>query len=332
MTYCFERFVLHLESETGALRRRADQVLQYHRFQPVRHGASPDWTIRLVVKVPEEPSWPIAFEAGACRLRIGEEGCWLQYGAVAFAGSGSEWEGYVPAGCERLPDFAYGLVLVMCLLLREQGWFGLHGAGLVYQGQGVLLVGRSGVGKSTLAYSLVRCGWHFLTDDALMIYREGDGIEAVSFRKDFGLEVGSARYFPELAVFADRQPTDPNKRRIQVECLYPDRFCVRCRPALLVFPERAHAVQSRLQPLRRSEAFVRLLQAGLMLWRADDPMEWRLLEVMRRLVQQAPAYLLQLGLDVFDQPERLERLLHPMQRLVHQSGGGSWPVTNRIRV
>ncbi len=312
MTYRFETFALRLESDAEELMGCADQVLRYHRFRPVGDGASPDWTIRLVVKVPEEPAWPIAFEAASCRLRTGKAGYWLRYGEVAFAGSGSEWMGYVPAGCEKLPDFAYGLMLAVCLLLRKQGWFGLHGAGLVYQGKGVLLVGRSGVGKSTLAYSLVRCGWHFLTDDALMVYQGSDGIEAVSFRKDFGLDAKCVRYFPELAACSDRQPTDPNKRRIPMDRLYAGRFCARCRPALLVFPERTRAAQSRLRSLRRSEAFVRLLQAGLMFGGANDPAERRLLEIMRRLVQQAPAYLLQLGRDVFYRPEQLEQLLYPL--------------------
>lgn len=311
MIYRFEAFRLRLECESPALARRADQVLRYHRFEPVQEANASDWTLRLTSAVVAEPDWPVALEAAPCRLRTGTSGWWLQYGAVAFMGKGAGCIGYVPEGEVHQPDFVYGLVLALCLLLRERGWFGLHGAGLVYQGQGILLIGRSDTGKSTLAYSLVRRGWHFLTDDALLVHLENGAVEAVSFRKDFGLDPESTRYFPELADCSEGQPTDPNKRRIQMERLYPGRFCARLRPVALVFPALTGQSQSLVHPLRRSEAFGRLLQASLLLGRADDPMERHLLNVMEQLVNQAPAYQLALGSDVLRQPERLEGLLNP---------------------
>ncbi|WP_054684641.1 serine kinase [Rhodothermus marinus] len=308
-SYSFEQFVLLLESERPALQQQADRVLRYHRFRPGQQNATPDWTLRLSPATHDDPAWPVVFETASCRLLAGASGWWLRYGPVAFRGQGTELDGYVPSGVEARPEFAFGLVLAVSLLLREKGWFGLHAAGLVWRNSGVLLVGRSDSGKSTLAYSLVRRGWSYLTDDAVLVHRSGEDVVAVSFREDFGLDPESVRYFPEVAACPDRQPTDPAKLRVRMDRLHPGRFQPRCRPVLLIFPELADIPESRLVPLRRSEAFGRLVQASLLLGRADDPAERRLLDVMGRLVRQAPAYLLEAGPDLLDRPGRLEQML-----------------------
>ena len=307
--FSFERFVLLLESELPALQQQADRVLRYHRFRPGQQKASLDWTLRLFSAVRKDPAWPVVFEAASCRLLVGASGWWLRYGPVVFRARGATLEGYVPPGAETLPAFTFGLVLALSLLLREKGWFGLHAAGLVWRGNGVLLVGRSDSGKSTLAYSLVRRGWSYLTDDAVLVHQSGKEVVAVSFREDFGLDPESVRYFPEVAICRDRQPTDPAKFRVRMDRLHPGRFQPRCRPALLILPELVDISESRLVPLRRSEAFGRLVQASLLLGCADDPAERHLLDVMGWLVRQAPAYLLEAGPDLLDRPGRLEQLL-----------------------
>jgi hypothetical protein len=103
--------------------------------------------------------------------------------------------GLIAPGAEMIPGFADALGLVFSFLFRKEGYWGLHGAALVYHGKGLLLVGRSGSGKSTLAYTLVQRGWQYLT----LLYRKPQGVKAVSFRKDFGLDAMAVVCFPELA-------------------------------------------------------------------------------------------------------------------------------------
>lgn len=68
-------------------------------------------------------------------------------------------------------------------LLRALGLYGLHAAGLVARiGCGLLLVGDSGYGKSTLTIGLVRQGWGYLSDDAVLLRRVSEEIEAVALR------------------------------------------------------------------------------------------------------------------------------------------------------
>lgn len=307
--YRFETFSLQLESDAPTLRQQAEWVLRYHRFRPDPQVQAPDWTLKLVGDSREDPAWPLVFEASSWRLLAEQSAWWLRYGPVAFVRQGAELVGYVSAHAEQLPDFMYGLALAVRLLLRERGWFGVHAAGLIWRNKGLLLVGRSDSGKSTLTYSLVRRGWYYLTDDAILVHRNGEDVVAVSFREDFGLDAESVQYFPEVAYCSDYQPTDPKKLRVCVGQLYPGRFRPRCRPAWLIFPERTSVPKSRLLPLRRSEAWVRLLQASLRLGRADDPAERHLLDIMGLLARQTSAYVLKAGPDLLDRSEQLEQLL-----------------------
>ena len=81
--------------------------------------------------------------------------------------------------------WAVGLVK----LLRPLGLYGLHAAGLVTPPDGgMLLVGGSGSGKSTLTIGLVRQGCGYLSDDALLLRPQPEGVEALAFRKPFSID------------------------------------------------------------------------------------------------------------------------------------------------
>ena len=53
--------------------------------------------------------------------------------------------------------------------LRNKGFMVLHGSSVVVNGKAVCIVGSSGLGKSTLALSLVERGYKFLTEDLSII-------------------------------------------------------------------------------------------------------------------------------------------------------------------
>ena len=68
--------------------------------------------------------------------------------------------------------WAFGLLK----LLRPLGLYSLHAAGVVTaDGLGVLIIGASGSGKSTLALGLIRQGWGYLSDDAVLLRRSRRG-------------------------------------------------------------------------------------------------------------------------------------------------------------
>lgn len=64
--------------------------------------------------------------------------------------------------------------LIAETLLRDRSHHvGLHAAGALVHGVGVVALGASGAGKSSLALSLSRDGWPLLGDDVVLIDRQG---------------------------------------------------------------------------------------------------------------------------------------------------------------
>lgn len=62
------------------------------------------------------------------------------------------------------------------LALSRQGRLVFHGSAVALQGGAVAFAGNSGLGKSTLAASFASAGHPFLTDDALLMEAQGDGL------------------------------------------------------------------------------------------------------------------------------------------------------------
>ena len=131
-------------------------------------------------------------------------------------------------------------------LLRPLGLYALHAAGLVTpHGQGLLIVGPSGSGKSTLALGLVRQGWGYLSDDAVLLRAPAQGVEALALRKPFSIDARMAEAYADLPLGEARCASSAGrKRRVDVAAAYPAQHVTRCCPQLLLF---AQVVPERVQ-------------------------------------------------------------------------------------
>ncbi len=230
---------------------------------------------------------------------------WTPGGRSLVAAASADVE--VVAGASPA-EVAWHLTVSLQLLLRPLGAYGLHAAALERGPAGVLLVGPSDVGKSTLAYALVRQGWGFVSDDSVLLHAEGrDGaVEAVAFRRRFGLDADDR--FPEVAAHAVPQPAEAGKWSVDVAALYAGQARMQTAPRLLVFPEIADAAESRLGRLAPADAYGRLLaQVGTR--RLDDAHTRAHHALLGRLLAQAPAVRLAAGRDVLDAPARVADLL-----------------------
>ena len=108
-------------------------------------------------------------------------------------------------------------------LFRPLGLYSLHAAGLVTKGGlGLLVIGPSGSGKSTLAIGLIRHGWHYLSDDAVLLRSQAEGVEALALRKHFYVDADAAVSSVELPL-GEEVPDNSGRRRRRVclEEFYP---------------------------------------------------------------------------------------------------------------
>jgi hypothetical protein len=195
-------------------------------------------------------------------------------------------------------------------LLRRLGFYSLHAAGLVApKGWGILISGPPGRGKSTLAVGLVRKGWGYLSDDAVLLCMKGDTISTLALRQHFYIDAAAASRYEDLLI--DDQISDSNgrqKRRLGLEQKYPRQKTRDAIPRVLVFPKIIKQDQSALVDLDHVIALKYLLAAsGPQLF--DRRSMTRHIEVLRTLLDQTAVYQFRAGRDVFHDPEVLVHCL-----------------------
>jgi hypothetical protein len=200
----------------------------------------------------------------------------------------------------------YGLLK----LLRAQEVYWLHAAGAISRGGvGVLIIGPSGSGKSSLTINLIRQGWAYLSDDALLLRRQPEGIVALGWRRHVYVAAAAATAYADLSLGDEAVDlAGKRKRRVEIDAVHPGQREAHCLPRVLLFPHVVPHAASAFTPLDRATAMQHLLaQSGPPLF--DRSTMTPHLEVLRQLVQQATPYALRAGLDVYHDPQRLDRLL-----------------------
>ncbi len=83
-------------------------------------------------------------------------------------------------------------------LLDTQHVVALHAACLQFEGHGVLFVGESGAGKSSLAYACAMRGWTYVSDDASSLIRRKKSRTVVGNPRTFRFRPTASSLFPEL--------------------------------------------------------------------------------------------------------------------------------------
>jgi len=214
----------------------------------------------------------------------------------------------------------YGLLIFsLLILLHYRNLFSMHAAALVRKGRGVLFVAASGCGKSTMAYSLVRQGWQYLSDD-LILLRAGDAhVEAFSFRKVFALNREAQELFPELTSIAETQPGDDEKVYLSMDLLYPSQEHNRCVPKVLIFPEIVDASRSQFVSIGKAEAMRYLLeQSGLLM--LEPNLVPGHMALLGRLLAQTQHYRLMAGRDLKKEPLLIGSILENILSNVPSDG------------
>lgn len=215
------------------------------------------------------------------------------------------WFGHSPADRERAA-MARLIFNASMTAMRRCGLFELHSAGVVTpDGAGVLIIGPSGSGKSTLATQLTAAGWHYLSDDSLLLYREEEVVHARALRRVFAL---SDETF-SVSGIGDREslttevlPFDPLKKRFEPQSVFPDAFREVCEPRLLLFSQITREPESHTRALSLSETMAQLIR--MCPWACyDKPSAETHLNVLAALARQARGFELRAGTDLFGDAE-----------------------------
>jgi len=329
--YVFHDLTLEVQQDRPDDGAELARLLQNLSFVPTPAGAKPP-CLRLTVHWQTHPQGLPAparevFRAeGLCGLACGDD-FYLTEGTSLLHLQPAQGQGIA----QLVPAFVHQPLLLrqqfwalgLLKLLRPLGLYGLHAAGIAaYPDLGILLVGGSGSGKSTLTIGLIRQGWGYLSDDALLLRQQPQGVEALAFRKPFSIDADVATAYADLPLGeAGEHPSGKRKRRVDIQDVYAGQYRSRCHPVVLLFPSIVAAAQSTLCPLDRPQALGYLLtHSGPHLF--DRRTMAQHVETLKHLVQQTTPYALSAGRDLYAQPGRLVHLLHAAE------GEAQWPVSS----
>ncbi|MEE8410200.1 MAG: hypothetical protein V3T05_11385 [Myxococcota bacterium] len=166
---------------------------------------------------------------GRYTLRAGRGGIYgdVETGDVTVWAPSETWLGDATVVRTLVP-------VALLMHLARAGMFFAHAAAVVDpRGEGWLILGPGGGGKSTTAYALVRRGWSVVSDDGVLLRMADDGVEALAFMDGFHLAYEQRKLFPELR-FIEGLRDHPSKGIVDLDRIYPNQCVDQCRPSRIV--------------------------------------------------------------------------------------------------
>jgi len=202
------------------------------------------------------------------------------------------WIKQVPPAADA--ELARVTSFAVCAGLRRFGLFELHSAGVIepQTGAGVLIIGPSASGKSTLTFQLATAGWPYLSDDEVLLSSNDGMVEARGFRSFFALRESTGAGFKNVF-----EPAD----------VFPSGVMSRVVPQWLLFTSISGDKETRMIHLSQPETMTRLIRACP--WATyDTSIAGANLDLLCRLARQAKAFALSAGTDLLEPRRAVEML------------------------
>ena len=172
---------------------------------------------------------------------------------------------------------------------KSRGGLVLHAGALAWQGQGVLVAGGIGVGKTTLTAWLVSRGLDYLTDEMVFMPNDSDRLNA--FERPLNCKSPSRLVLQPYFDFGAHTGSiyrAPSADLIPPLVLRPSNVLSTPHLRLMLFPQYAPNIECDIQPLSKAQTGMALMQTCL---NARNLPEQVLVQAAR-LAQVAPAYRL----------------------------------------
>lgn len=332
--------VLDTASEQAPPSNLTDPVTPHERLDPIelcRDDESVDVPAREGLLLHDVQDF-----VGGPSLRVWRAKEWLQ---VDYDRWRIRWRAQVPrlycspevAGLAHAPSherFGFALALErvflpLFLLLSSPDRLGLHGSAVRWQGRAYLFIGRSGAGKSTTAYELMRRGAQLMSDDltlvepgcmqmlgaapALRLWREAGALPEALEDRGIWQHAQSKRWFrmPDGADAPQRAPLGA------IIWLDPDGGAT---------SDARDAHTPRLSELGRRDALVGLLRQTFDLSHPEPDWMRARFRAASLLVHACPMYRLSYQKSSDGQPRHVDALFQAIRSIHARSGGAPAPV------
>ena len=186
----------------------------------------------------------------------------------------------------------------------------IHTGLVARDNKGLLLVGKSGSGKSTSSLACIIAGFGYVSEDYVGLELCDDGsFVGHSLYNSVFLRTDHLERFPQLATHAirGRLPYE-EKSVIILSQLFPERLERAVPIRALVLPRVVTGPAARLRPASKGEALLALGPSSL-LQIPNRGLGVYGFNKLACLVERIPCFWLEVGADLTSIPERLEKLL-----------------------
>jgi hypothetical protein len=196
---------------------------------------------------------------------------------------------------------------VLAVYYNDQSVQIIH-AGLVsLKCRGVLIGGSSAAGKSTTALACLCGGFDYLGDDATGLQESNGSLLGHSIYSSARLRPAQLERFPMLS--GHGIPSDDpleEKSLVLLADVFPARLERVVPIQAVALPRVVDSSESRLRPASKGQALLSLAPSSLLVSLRPGP---RAMDRLAHLVQDVPAYWLELGRDLSQIPERVHEIL-----------------------
>lgn len=213
-----------------------------------------------------------------------------------------------------IQDRGKPLYFPLLLWHADQGVPVIHAALVASRGQGVLLVGKGGTGKTTAALACLQGGLDYLGDDYVGLQRTGTGLfVGHSLYGSAWLTADGESRFRALIPYAEppEHPDAGARRLVQVFDVASDRLKAAAPIRAVVATVLSAKSVSSFRPISKAATLLALAPTSMLRLPVAGTVH---LEWMSQLVSHVPCYELAVGQDVSTLPPLVRTLLEQGER------------------
>jgi len=208
----------------------------------------------------------------------------------------------------HLPTYERGSPLraIFHWWMRQHGRVLVHAAAIGSDNRGVLVIGKSGSGKSTTALTCLLNGWSYAGDDYCLVNANGTG-DIYSLYNSAKLTPAHIRHFPALlAAISNQHELGTEKALVYLQQLVPERMVNELPLTAIFVPQITGRTETTVTRATQSAALRALAPSSLFQLPGTGPAEFLLLA---DLVGKVPCYTLELGTDLEQIPGVMRHVL-----------------------
>ncbi len=204
-------------------------------------------------------------------------------------------------GASQLEDILFS---GLAPLLRRLGYYMVHSFAASRDNMALLLIGKSGSGKTTAGLSLIQQGWGYLANDMIILKNKGESIWALPTPGGISLTPMTAEILSPFISGGSLMPeSKPNRKEYYPAVSLISSWSEAVPVGAICFPMISVGGKGTVGKIEKATALAQIMEASIDRW--DDAMLIEHINFLGRLCDQTQCLALQLG----DEVGELSRIL-----------------------